>query len=305
MKVRIHVHLEGLTGFDPVLPPWDLPKFRLGDFEVGPLEPPQMPRLARTSALYVASTELDIGEAKVVNPPAVYAAVDALITCLRLFKPGYVGANPILMETPAADGGWQRAPLEEGRSARDQQGGLAYPLTSEQIPRLVEFAKVIPLISSGPATSRTSPAFQFFNRGVDDEARNAWPLAIVDFVSCMEALLLSGSSELSHRLSESVSLVTERSAEKRQTRYAKCRELYRMRSKAIHGEHVDGAMETAPLAESLARYCTRVFLGYRSAGLGKSELVDDIESILLGQRREFPEHAFSFVKGLPIPQPRM
>lgn len=307
LRIRLSVHLEGLVSFgkEGLL---ELPRFKLAEFDVCPRTDIQEPigiQWVHTKADYVARAELDLGEPSVVNPPLVYERVDALISGFRLFRPGYVGANPILIEVSTGDEKWS-IPHFEGRSARSQEGGLAYPLTPSQIPDLANFGnEVIPLLSSKPVLSLTNPAFQFFNRGIDDEARNDHALAIVDFVSCMEAVLSRGTSELSHRLSEVVAVVTERSPERRRERYNQCKELYHMRSKTIHSVGVDDAAEFVNLAESLARYIMRFNLGYYSHGGGKADLVSDAESVLFGQVKDFPEYAFKHVKDLPIPQSAM
>jgi len=300
LKVRLHVHLEGLSGVD--VPPWELPRFHLGDFEISRLNQSQLPKLARTTAWYAATMKLDLGQTNTLNPQPVYEKVDGLITCLRLFKPGYVGANPLLMDMEK-EGTWQRWPLEEGRTARDQQGGMIYALHDKELPKLVDFAKeVFPLISSGRFASLTNPCFQFFNRGINDVARNDFALAIVDFISCLEAVLVPGNAELSHRLSEGVALVTERIPEKRRERYERCKDLYRLRSKVVHGERISYDDAALTLAQSLARYTLRFMIAYYEMGLEKAELVKDIESVSLGETREFPDHAFKFVNDLPIPQ---
>lgn len=298
--VRVEIYLEGLTTLDGNSP-WALPDFDLAEFKISSVVGKEIPNWAKSHAWYSARAEWNFKETNVLNPPELYQRIDALITCLRLFKPGYVCANPILIDIPSING--EHLPWIEGRSARDQQGGLAYGLPIGRLSELVKFGEaVIPLLSSEAAHSRTSPIFQFFNRGIDDEARNDYPMAIVDFVSCMEAVLLQGEFELSHRLSEMVALVTERSPERRRDRYTQCRELYRKRSKAIHGETVAGAMEAVNLAESLARYVVRFLLGYYASGQGKADLVSNASAVLFGQAKDFPIPTFEYVQTLAIPQ---
>ena len=295
MDVRITVHLEGLADFGAAYPQ-QLPPFEVGPFSVVARPVEGEPSWLNSRAWYLARCVLS-HDSKFLNPPSTYAAVDALITCFRLFKPGYIGANPFYME-PRAEGGWGRPVLPEGRSALSQSGGRAYPLSADEAPRLADFAKAVyPTVLSG-LTGSASPVFQFFNRGIDDEARNEPSLAVVDFVSCMEAQLISTNAEVSHRFSELVSIVTERDRGKRRDRYRLCKDIYDKRSAVIHGNAVGEPQALASQAEGLARYVVRFALGYSAKGKGKKELVEDAAAVLFAERADFPEFAFDNVQGL-------
>ncbi len=117
--------------------------------------------------------------------------IDALVTCIRLFKTGYVTNYPDVVQI-LDENGKQLYTTTEGK--RGNYTDSAYSLRMEEIGKLSEFArKVFPVISEG-AFPVTTPALQFFNRGIDDRAREDYPMALVDFVVSMEALL-SDSTE--------------------------------------------------------------------------------------------------------------
>jgi hypothetical protein len=140
---------------------------------------------------------------------------------------------------------------------------MVYRLSNNEVAKLVTFAeKVMPLISSTGHTSLREPAFRFFNRGVDDMARSDYPLAVVDYVSCLEALLSPGSAELAHRLSQIMAIVSEREVDKRKTRYEEFRRLYTLRSEVIHGGEQGEMVNDASFADDLARKTLRICLGY-------------------------------------------
>lgn len=296
LKIHLGVRLEGLlpylldSRFSKVLP-----EFKVAGFTVN------APQTERLSAIdfgsnCLAETELDLGESTTVNPPVVYETVDALITCFRLFKRGYVGASQVIGNAYVKEGG---RPIEFrfGSPLIGPGGGMVYSLNSKEIPMLQEFsAKITPLILSDSRTSRSDLAFRFFNRGVEDLARNDFSIVVVDHISCLEALLTQSNNELAHTLSEAVAVVTEREPANRKKRYKEVKGLYKKRSKALHGEKADADSNDASLAENLARQTLRFCLGYYSKGYNRDKILEDIEDILFGVTKEFPDHAFEYLK---------
>lgn len=293
------MYLDGLVIMGdsgrPSIPPIQA-SFKLGEFEVQPHEEGRLQWLAPTND-YVAKARLEFPDPRLLNPPGVYERVDALITCFRLFKVGYVTAYPVTATSRPSDR-IDSKPFQFsfGSTARQPQGGMAYGLKENEIEDLVRFADVtLPLISSGPHVSLKTPAFRFYNRGVDDMARSDYPLAIVDFISCMEALVSPGMAELRHRLAELVALITERDPERKKDAYVKCRDLYEKRSRVVHGEPLEDAVHYVNSAQELAAKTLRFCLGYYSKGLGKDDILADADQVIYGVERDFPNHAFTFL----------
>ena len=292
LKVQVDVHLDGLICVDKEKFPTDLPRFRFGEFEVSKRVPAEEPVWLKSGAWYFARGEIDVEKGTVANPPSVFEKIDAFITCFRLFKKGYIAAYPFTFAVPEEE----PPRFASGYTARSSHGGMVYPLACDEIPRLVEFGdKVYGVISSGPFASRNSPGFQFYNRGIEDMGRSDYALAIVDFVSCMEALVSTSRTEISHRLSELIALMTEGRPGSRQERYIQCKTLYDKRSRVIHGEKLDDAVKYVNQAEELARATTRFCLGYYSVGKGRDDILMDASNVIFGKTPAFPDFAFSFI----------
>jgi hypothetical protein len=297
LKAHLTIYLEGMISHDLLepLPPFDVAEFAIRSIPIQA----DVPWNRISMVNYTASITLDLGESKIANLPVAYETIDSLITFLRLFKRGYVGAC-VVEEEYWAEGTQDRShKLYSGSSARSPQGGMAYLLNVEDIVPLQKFAdKVYKIISSGEHTTRTSPKFRFFNRGIDDMARGDYPLAIVDFVSCMESLLSQSSAELRHRLSEAVALITEREARNRKDKYVRMSRLYDLRSRIIHGSEVaaNDIVNDASLAETLARDVLRFCLAYYCAGHTKKRILSDIDDVIFGPSTDFPDFAFEYFK---------
>lgn len=271
--------------------------FKLGEFTIEPRRE-DAPRWLSLPNDYVAKAQIEFPDPRLLNPPEVYEQVDALITCFRLFKVGYVTAYPVVAISRPF-GGLNPRPYQFsfGSTVRQPQGGMAYLLKENEIPELVEFGQhVFPLISTKPHVSLTAPSFRFYNRGVDDMARSDYPLAIADFVSCMEALVSPGATELRHRLAELIALITERNPEKRKDVYLKCRDLYDKRSLVVHGESLEDAVRYVNDAQELAAKTHRFSLGYFSRGLGKKDILADADDLTYGVKRDFPDFALGLIQ---------
>ncbi|MBI3859501.1 MAG: hypothetical protein HY296_04590 [Thaumarchaeota archaeon] len=231
----------------------------------------------------MATTMLELNEGNLVNPPAVYEKVDSLITCFRLFKQGYIAAYPVVAEVWDENLGEFLYSYEFGISMLGPQGGVVYGLGQDEIGPLAEFAKnVLPVLSSEEFRSLGNPAFRFFNRGIDDMQRNDMPMAIVDFVGSIEALLGTSQTELIHRLSQTVAILTERLPTKRREKYDQFRRIYGIRSKAIHGEKLGDEVGQVVFAEVIARSVLKVCLEYFLVGQNKDKVLQDVNDVIFG-----------------------
>jgi hypothetical protein len=295
---ELTVHLDGLLG-DMSDPLQSLPRFVIADFAIEPITVTGSTPWGKIAGIsYSAKRKFVLDDKGVINPPQVYESVDAMITCFRLFKRGYVAPSLVIGESKPNENQERGAHyFYSGSTARSPQGGMAYSLTKEELPRIENFSnKIAPLISSGKHASLKSPAFRFFNRGIDDMARSEFSMAIIDFVSSMEAVLSPSSAELRHRLSESIALAVEKNLSKRVSIYEKAVELYDLRSRAVHGSMVDNNPDKASDAEKLSRSTIRLLLGYVARSFDKDDIMRDIKMMLLGASKEFPEYAFEFFK---------
>lgn len=271
--------------------------FKLGEFTVEPRRE-DAARWFGLSNDYVAKTQIEFPDPRLLNPPEVYELVDALITCFRLFKVGYVTAYPVIaVSRPSEPFDSRPFQFSFGSTARQPQGGMAYLLKENEIPELVEFGQhVFPLISTKPHVSLTTPSFRFYNRGVDDMARSDYPLAIVDFVSCMESLVSPSTTELRHRLAELLALITERNPAKRKDVYLKCKDLYDKRSLAVHGESPEDAVRYVNDAQEFAAKMLRFSIGYFSRGLNKKDILADADDLIYGVKCDFPDFALDLIQ---------
>ncbi len=289
MKLRLTVHLDGLIRDPREDASGPLPKFNLGDFTVEGRRREVTAYFTKTRAEYVATTLFDFGQATLTNPPIVYEKVDALVTCFRLFKKGYMTAYPVVAEIwdetlnrflPSYEFGW---------TSLSPQGGMVYGLAANEIENLTAFAsKYLPVISSERLRSLKEPAFKFFNRGVDDFARSESSMAIIDFVSCVEALLGPGPAELTHRLSQNVAIVSERKVENRPKRYEEFKRLYQVRSRAVHGDDIGKGVGQVVFAETVARDVLLVCMMYFLKGSSKKQILEDVSQVSLGMRNDLP-----------------
>lgn len=127
-----------------------------------------------------------------------------------------------------------------------------------------------------------NPAFRFFNRAIDDMQRNDMAMAIVDYVGSIEALLGTSQTELAHRLSQTVAIVTQRLPAKRKERYDEFRRIYGIRSKAIHGEKLGDEVGQVVFAETIARSVLMVCLEYFLRGQKKDRILQDVNDVIFG-----------------------
>lgn len=301
LEVDLTAYLDGLTiwggsGREYAHPSLEF-SFKLGEFTVQRRQRDVLKWLTPPTD-YVAKTQIEFADPSVVNPPRVYEFIDALITCFRLFKVGYVTAYPVVAMSRLPENATSRPnQFSFGSTARQPEGGMAYWLEEDEIADLVEFGRhVFPLISSPPHASLRMPAFRFFNRGVDDMARSDYPLAIADFVSCMEALISPDVTELRHQLSELVALITERNPIRRRDAYLKCKDLYDKRSRVVHGGSLKNAVQDVNAAQEFAAKTIRFYLGYFSKGLNKKDILKDALDVIYGAKRDFPDFAFSLIQ---------
>jgi len=84
-------------------------------------------------------------------------------------------------------------------------------------------------------SSRMERALYFLQGGRRAPSRS---LRVANFCSALEALLVAGGSELSHRLCERAAWLLEADAESRAACYARVRRAYSIRSSAVHGSAI-------------------------------------------------------------------
>jgi len=114
--------------------------------------------------------------------------------------------------------------------------------------------------------SRVGNALLFYNNGYNS---NNPDLALMAFATCLESLFSTVEQELSFRLALRVATFLADENAEREELFEEARELYRIRSKVVHGAAIHKNRETAairlvegivPQAERLARKClARVF----------------------------------------------
>lgn len=284
MEVRIVVHLDGLVrDFNEAPNRETLPEFELAGFAIRPRGKEENPYFTKSKAEHVGTMRLDFA-GTLVNPPIVYQKVDNLITIFRLFKKGYLAAFPVVVDTWAKEIGEFVPGFEFGRSALGPQGGMVYGMAKSEIEQIQRYEKVVlPVISSDQFRGALGPALRFFNRGMDDFEEAEMPMAIADFVGCVEALLGTSQTELVHRLSQSVAIASERRADRRKERYELFKKIYDVRSKVVHGANLkDEEKGQVVFAEEIARTVIAVSLDYYRRGLTKQRILDDINSVALG-----------------------
>jgi len=167
-----------------------------------------------------------------------------------------------------------------------------YSINQEKAALLTSFAnRVYPLLLTEDHSSFHDPAFRFFNRGIEEITRLEYPLALIDMVSCMESILIQGSSELRYRFSTYVSFVTQKDSKKRRERYNQVKRLYDKRSKAVHGQTAEIDRGDAEFAADLARKTLRTFLGYHSRQKTREDIWNDLENRNLGALGKLPSYA--------------
>ena len=288
---RVTVFLEGLTYITSDDFKIVQKEFDVGEFHIRPRtqKDSSWVDMINPVTFYVATTDLLLPKLDALPPPEVYERVDALITCLRLFKFGYIAPYPAIAKILSGTGQStkQITQFAFGSTARNPSGGLAYALFEKEIERLETFCGIVyPLFSSGPYVSLKTPALRFYNRGVDDVTRGDHALAIVDFVSCMEALVSPGKQELRHRLSENVAMIVERDPLQRQLLYDQCLDLYDDRSIVIHGGRLDGqaSQKGATTAQVFAQRTLLFCISFYLAGKGQAEILKDIEMTIFGKK---------------------
>jgi len=109
--------------------------------------------------------------------------------------------------------------------------------------------------------SRVGNALLFYRNGYNSDNPD---LALVSFTTCLESLFSTAEQELSFRLSLRVATLLADENAKRQELFEEAKEVYRIRSKVVHGAKIHRNSETAaiylvegvlPQAERLARRC--------------------------------------------------
>ncbi len=304
MKVKflVKAYLEGLMPIDEALRPAQFQGLRLGKFVVKPT----LPELATNFPIwYLAETEFEY-EYKAEGIPISFEPaeqkINVLITALRLFKNGYVGAFPVVIEARYEN---LETPIRitKGISCMRKPASLAYGISQSETEKLEQFAtNAMPILDK--INSLREPAFLFFNRGVCSEGMGDHEMALVDFMSSLESALLSDSRELAHTLCERAAVLDALVGKRPAEEYERCKDLYDTRSKIIHGSGAGRWQGLASYkyseAEGMARLALRVLLGYLSVKpsmeAAKEGLIDDIKKVIFGEADSLPRHAVAFVK---------
>ena len=296
MEIDLTALLEGLTSTEDSPEIYYLPRFSVGDFTIDRFDPRTFKsfRYPWSHKEYAAKTRIEIGESRVMNPPEIYQAMDAMVTCFRLFQEGYMG---ISFGTGSVVGK-ENAGFPFGSPAHGPMGGMAYNLRKADVAKLEKFSEDIwPVITGKRHRSSIDTALRFFNRGIVDFARGDSEIAVIDFVSCLESLVSPGS-ELTHRIAENIAWITERNPTARSARYCDMKRIYRIRSEIVHGSEAkaEDLAQAMGISSQLARYCLRFSMGYYLKGFGKEDILSDLHKVLLGSCKEFPDYSFKFLQ---------
>ncbi|MGB6483759.1 MAG: hypothetical protein WBE86_09770 [Candidatus Acidiferrales bacterium] len=116
-------------------------------------------------------------------------------------------------------------------------------------------------------------ALLFYRNGYNSDNPD---LALVSFTTCLESLLSTSEQEISFKLSLRVATFLADENEKREELFQAAKEVYRTRSKIVHGAKIHRDQETAaivlvesmlPQAERLARGCLAKVLRLRIEAL--------------------------------------
>ncbi len=116
---------------------------------------------------------------------------------------------------------------------------------------------------------RVGNALLFYRNGYNTDNPD---LALVAFTTCLEGLFSTMEQEISFRLALRLAHFLGESEESRREKYEQCREVYKVRSKVVHGASVRKSAEAAaiylvegvvPRAEDLARSALRKILELR------------------------------------------
>ena len=123
---------------------------------------------------------------------------------------------------------------------------------------------------------------QTSRRLLDGVARNRADDAIVDYAIGLESLLLGGPrDELRYRFSlRGATILSWSGGDKRQT-YDEMRDTYDVRSKIVHGAHVDGAEldRIRVVGEDALR---RIWWWHIDKGLNPSTAMNEVDERILG-----------------------
>ncbi|MGA8310375.1 MAG: hypothetical protein WB755_10125 [Terriglobales bacterium] len=110
---------------------------------------------------------------------------------------------------------------------------------------------------------RVGNALLFYRNGYNSDNPD---LALVAFTTCLEGLFSTMEQEISFRLALRLAQFLGDTAESRREKYGQCRDVYKVRSKVVHGASVMKSAEAAaiylvegivPQAEGLARSALR------------------------------------------------
>lgn len=141
--------------------------------------------------------------------------------------------------------------------------------TKEEIQESAKDMLIIPVsdVRAGKQNYGEATQFQYFKDAKMGRKTYAWiyisfarsasaiPVKILMYVTAMEALVSTASSELSHQVSERVAILLGETVEERKEIYATVKKAYGLRSKAAHGEALKGKVEdTTPLLIQLDEY---------------------------------------------------
>lgn len=311
-RVRVYAYLECFEVSDSAFPgkiisPEKLPTIDVCGFELTPARLVDFEVENDTAAEFKSMLQQDnylalktIEESTNVIPPTdVKNELEALISCMRIYRGGYVGVKFAMLKIPLVDKD-HSIDFFIGSSPRDIMGGPIYVISEAEINEFKAFMEQIyPLVLKSISTGEGDLATRFFNRAVEDLVKNDLRMSLVDFMSSLESMLSTSKNEITHRLAQSVSILVEREPVKRLGIYKVFKNLYDKRSKTIHGEGYKKKamqeMQDAFKLENIVRRCMMIYMGYLTEGKNKADIIHDISEILFGVRNDLPDHAFKFL----------
>ncbi|HEV8523386.1 MAG TPA: hypothetical protein VGQ71_02715 [Terriglobales bacterium] len=145
-----------------------------------------------------------------------------------------------------------------------------HPRNRLTVADIAEASALWPAINKVQHTGRyhrVGNALLFYTNGYNSDNPD---LALVAFTTCLEGLFSTMEQEISFRLALRLAHFLGESNETRRQRYDQCREVYKVRSKIVHGAAVNQDSEEAakylvevivPTAEELARTALRRIFG--------------------------------------------
>lgn len=234
---------------------------------------------------YIAVKEIS-EEIRVIPPVEARNELEALITCLRLFKEGFVnwglsfaiGIEEELQGNPHG--------MMFGATLQDAGGGMAYLLKEEEIDELISYSnEIFPHILS-LEKDQGELMLKYFNRAINDRVRWDFKSAIVDYFISIDAISKLVRSETTKDHFRNLVAISVHDPSNRKSAYNKLWRLKNKRNQIVHGVHKkydsNALQNNCIYLEDLIRKAIRHILSYYVSGRNAEDLSNEIDLEKLG-----------------------